>query len=516
MTTAVASAAASRQRFRLWDVSNPSRAGSALVMDQDEAPLLEALRDHKASHRYGFTPPGHRQGRGVDEATLAILGADCFHSDLLATAGLDDRHSSGGFLQRAEKLMADAVGAEYTFFSTCGSSLSVKAAMLAVAGGGGDLLVGRDAHKSVVAGLVLSGLQPRWIPPRWDPELHLAHPPSPAEVERMWRRYPDAAGALIVSPTPYGTCADLDGIVDVCHARGKPLIVDEAWGAHLPFHEGLPTWAMDAGADVCVVSVHKMGAGFEQGSVFHLQGDLIDSHHMAACADLLMTTSPNVMIYSAIDGWRRHMVRQGRELLDEALGLAAAVRSRIDDIPGMHVLHDQLLHAQASHDLDVMQILVDVSELAISGYQAADWLREHRRLDMGLSDHRRIGITLSMADDTTTTDRLIAALRQLSAAAATLPKPAAVKLPAPQGLELDTVDLPRDAFFGRKQAVPPHDAVGRIAAEQVTPYPPGIPVIIPGERINEAVIDYLLSGLDAGMVLPDPADPKLGTLLVKA
>jgi len=160
--------------------------------------------------------------------------------------------------------MADAVGADSAWFSTCGSSLSVKAAMMAVAGGDGSLLVGRDSHKSIVAGLIFAGVVPRWITPRWDAQRHLSHPPSPAQVEQSWQRYPRAAGALIVSPSPYGTCADLAAIADVCHARGKPLIVDEAWGAHLPFHEDLPTWAMNAGADVCVVSVHKMGAGFEQ------------------------------------------------------------------------------------------------------------------------------------------------------------------------------------------------------------------------------------------------------------
>lgn len=256
------------------------------MVDQERAPLVQALAEYHRLDRYGFTPPGHRQGRGVDDRTRRVVGAAAFRSDVLVSAGLDDRSSSDGLLKHAEELMADAVGADHAFFSTCGSSLSVKAAMLAVAGVGRDLLVSRDAHKSVTAGLIFSGLQPRWIRPRWDPELHLAHPPSPEQVAAMWERYPDAAAALVVSPTPYGTCADLAGIAKTCHARGKPLIVDEAWGAHLPFHAGLPTWAMDAGADVCVVSVHKMGAGFEQGSVFHLQGDLVDEHRLSKCADL--------------------------------------------------------------------------------------------------------------------------------------------------------------------------------------------------------------------------------------
>jgi arginine/lysine/ornithine decarboxylase len=485
-------------------------------MDHDEAPLLDAVAEYHRLDRYGFTPPGHRHGAGADPRTIAVLGADAFRSDVLASSGLDDRSSSQGYLKRAETLMADAVGAEHTFFSTCGSSLSVKAAMLAVGGGKGDLLLSRDAHKSVVAGLIFSGLQPRWIPPRWDRDLHLTHAPSPESVQQAWERYPDAAGALIVSPTPYGTSADLAAIAEICHARGKPLIVDEAWGAHLPFHEQLPTWAMDAGADLCVVSVHKMGAGFEQGSVFHLQGDLIDPAHLSACADLLMTTSPNVLIYAAMDGWRRQMVQHGKDLLGRGLELASSLRHRIDQLPGLHVLEDELIRAEASHDLDRLQVLITVDGLGISGYQAADWLREHRRLDMGLSDHQRILATVSMADTEETAERLVQALQALIAAAPTLPAPSPVALPDPEGLELETVVLPRDAFFGQFEAVPAADAVGRVAAEQVTPYPPGIPAVVPGERISAEVIDYLRTGLAAGMVLPDSADPSLDTVRVVA
>ncbi|MBV9192803.1 MAG: hypothetical protein JO168_01580 [Solirubrobacterales bacterium] len=485
-------------------------------MDQHRAPLVEALADYHASGRYGFTPPGHRQGRGVDPRVREVMGRDAFRDDVLVSAGLDDRSSSGEYLKAAEQLMADAVGAEHAFFSTCGSSLSVKAAMLAIAGHDGDLLLGRDAHKSVVAGLIFSGLRPCWVRPRWDPELHLAHPPSPEQIAEAWEHHPQAAAALVVSPTPYGTCADIEGIARVCHERGRPLIIDEAWGAHLPFHPELPTWAMDAGADVCVVSVHKMGAGFEQGSVFHVQGDLVDPSHIAACADLLMTTSPNVLLYTALDGWRRQMVESGEALLGDALALARRLRQDIDAISGLHVLEEELLRREASHDLDRLQVLIDLSEVGISGYQAADWLRRHERIDVGLSDHARILATLSMADDEHTAQRLRAALEHLVAAAPDLPRPPPVNLPAPSGLELESVERPRDAFFGPAESVPVHDAVGRVAAEQVTPYPPGIPAIVPGERISAEVIDYLRSGLEAGMVVPDPADPKLETVRVSA
>ncbi|MGA5534865.1 hypothetical protein [Mycolicibacterium nivoides] len=172
--------------------------------NQDAAPLLDALHDYHTSNRYGFSPPGHRQGRGVDQRVLRVLGREPFFSDVLASGGLDDRRMSNGYLKRAEELMAEAVGARSAWFSTCGSSLSVKAAMMAVAGCDGSLLLSRDSHKSVVAGLIFSGLAPRWITPQWDAERHLSHPPSPQQVEQAWQRYPDAAAALIVSPSPYG------------------------------------------------------------------------------------------------------------------------------------------------------------------------------------------------------------------------------------------------------------------------------------------------------------------------
>jgi arginine decarboxylase len=483
-------------------------------VDHDQAPLVDALAEYHRLERYGFTPPGHRQGRGIDPRVLEVMGRDPFRDDVLASSGLDDRASSGGYLQQAEELMADAVGAEHAFFSTCGSSLSVKAAMLAVAGHDGHLILGRDAHKSVVAGMIFSGLQPCWVSPRWDARLHLAHPPSPRQLAEAWDRYPHAAGALIVSPTPYGTCADIEAIAEVCHGRGKPLIVDEAWGAHLPFHDELPTWAMDAGADVCVVSVHKMGAGFEQGSVFHVQGDRVDFPHLSACADLLMTTSPNVLLYAAIDGWRRQMVQRGDDLLEGALEVARRLRREIEALAGMHVLEEELIREEASSDLDRLQILIDVAGLSLSGYQAADWLREHARIDVGLSDHARILATISIADDDTTADRLVSALQRLVDTADEFPDPKRVSIPDPPDLELETVNRPRDAFFSKFEDVKAKDAIGRVAAEQITPYPPGIPVIVPGERITQEVVDYLLSGLEAGMVLPDPADPDLKTIRV--
>ncbi|WP_031078920.1 aminotransferase class I/II-fold pyridoxal phosphate-dependent enzyme [Streptomyces sp. NRRL S-118] len=484
-------------------------------MDHSKAPVLEALTAYHAQNQTPFTPPGHKQGRGTDPRVLHALGDAVFRSDVLATSGLDDRMSSKGILEEAQELMADAVGAEHTFFSTCGSSLSVKAAMLSVAGPHQKLLVGRDAHKSVVSGLVLAGIVPIWVDPQWDAERHLAHPPSADAFRAAFAEHPDARGALVTTPTPYGTCSDLPGIARVCHDHGVPLIVDEAWGAHLPFHPDLPTWAMDAGADVCVTSVHKMGSGLEQGSVFHLQGDLIKPEVLKNREDLLGTTSPSVLIYAALDGWRRQMVEHGHALYDDALALAKSVRTQIDGIDGMRVHgRDDFCGPGRASDLDPLQVIIDITGLGTTGYRIADWLREHHAINLHLSDHRRSSAQLTHADDETTAETLVTALRDVAAHAGELRPAPRVEVPDPAELRLEQVILPRDAFFGRTEQVPWEKAVGRVTAEMLTPYPPGIPAALPGERLTSEVLHYLRSGVEAGMVVPDAADTEVKSVRV--
>lgn len=485
-------------------------------MDHSSAPILDALAAYRRRGDINFTPPGHKQGRGIDERVAAVLGREPFAADVMTTNGLDDRMQSGGLVQTAQQLMADAVGADKAFFSTCGSSLSVKSAMLAIARPGEKLLINRNAHKAVVAGVIIAGIHPVWIEPRWDTELHLTYPPGPQEVERALRGHLDAKGVLVVTPTDYGTCADLAAITEVCHRSDRIFMVDEAWGAHLPFHPDLPPWAMNAGADLCVTSVHKSGSGLEQSSVFHLLGDRVDPATLKQREDMLGTTSPSPLVYAALDGWRRQMVERGHDLLDAALALAGQVRAELDAMAGLSVMDHQFLGPDKAHQIDPMKIVVDVSGLGVSGYQAVDWLREHHHINVAMADHRRMSIALTYADSRATVDPLLAAVRALTHAADGLPRPTPVALPTPAQLRLDTVMLPRDAFFGRTESVPARRAVGRVAAEMMTPYPPGVPAVLPGELITQPVLDYLRSGLAAGMTIPDIADPTLDTVKVHA
>jgi arginine decarboxylase len=485
-------------------------------VDQSRVPMLEALQQFRERGDVTFGPPGHRQGRGVDPRVLAIMGEGVFASDVLSLNGLDDRRQSLGFLSDAQDLMADAVGAEQAFFSTCGSSLSVKSAMLAVAGPGEKILISRNAHKSVLSGVIVNGTHPVWVHPHFDEERAIAHPPEPEDVRRALEANPDAKGMLLITPTDWGTCADIKGVADVCHEFGVPLIVDEAWGAHLPFHDALPTWGMNADADVVVTSVHKMGGAVEQSSVFHLQGDRVDPKVLKQREDLLGTTSASSLVYCSLDGWRRQMVEQGQELLGAVVDLAHQTRERVAAIEGLRLMGDEVVGPGMAFELDPLVLTVDVRDLGISGFQAAEIMRAEHHVDFGAADSHRVTARLTHSDDKQTADVLVQTLTALVRDAKDAEKPHPVQLPSADGLELETVMTPRDAFFARVEQVPVAEAEGRIAAEMVSPYPPGVPVLAPGERITREALDYLTSGVEAGMLIPDAADPSLGSLRVVA
>jgi arginine decarboxylase len=485
-------------------------------MDHSRVPVLEALQAFRRRGDVVFGPPGHKQGRGVDPRVLDIVGAGVFASDVLSLNGLDDRRESQGVVPQAEELMADAVDADHAFFSTCGSSLSVKTAMMSVAGPGEKLLVSRNAHKSVVAGLIISGIRPVWVHPHFDADLQLAHPPEPEDVRRALAENPDAKGMLLITPTDWGTCADIAGAAEVCHAADVPLIVDEAWGAHLPFHRDLPAWGMNAGADLVVTSVHKMGSAIEQSSVFHLQGDRVDPDVLSAREDLLGTTSSSALVYLTLDGWRRQMVEQGEELLGAAIARAGRIGEAVRGMDGLSLMGREVVRPGAAFDLDPLVLTIDVRPLGITGYQAAEWLRAERHVDIGSADACRISARITHGDDDETERALVDGLGALVAAAGSMERPPRVDLPEPRSLELEQATTPREAFFARVEQVPVDKAVGRVAAEMVSPYPPGVPVLAPGERISQEVVDYLTTGVAAGMLVPDAADSSMETLRVVA
>jgi arginine/lysine/ornithine decarboxylase len=471
-------------------------------MDQNRTPILDAIEQYRAEGNYTFALPGHRFGAGIDDRTLAVLSAGAFQADVITAKQV---------VPQSEELLAEAVGAREAVFTTCGSSISIHTAMLTITGPGKKILIDRNVHKSVVASLVLAGAEPVWLRPRWDHQRQVAHPATAGDVETALRRDPDVSAVLMITPTEYGTGADVRGVAEICHRRGIPLMVDEAWGAHFPFHPGMPTAAIRAGADLVVQSLHKADGGLCQASVILLGGDLVDPVDLRLRLDLITTTSPSALMFGSIDGFRYRMVREGRQLLDDALHRAERVRSRLSKVAGLSVMDESILGHDGVAEWDPLKLSVEVSGLGITGYQAKEWLQEQRHLTVQLGDAHRVVCSLTYADDDAAIERLGQALEALAAEPPQPDRPSP-RIPRLEDLNLAQVMLPRDAFFAETEQVT--DPAGRISAEMISPYPPGVPAILPGERFNPQVVDYLRAGLAAGMTLPDAADPTLKTFRV--
>ncbi|GAA0233109.1 ornithine decarboxylase [Cryptosporangium japonicum] len=318
---------------------------------------------------------------------------------------------------------------------------------------------------------------------------------------------------LAITPTEYGTGADVRNIAAACHARGIPLLVDEAWGAHFPFHPEPPTAAVRAGADIVVQSLHKAGGGLCQASILLLGGDLVDPVDLRLRLDLITTTSPSALLYGSIDGFRRHLVAEGEELIGRALDRVAALRERVAALPRLSVLGESIIGHDSVAEWDPLKLSVDVGELGLTGYQVRQWFEEEQKLTLQLGDSRRVVCSLSYADDDAAFERLYRGFATLANDPPEPDRPAPV-VPPLEDLNLKQAMSPRDAFFARTEQV--KDPVGRIAAEMVSPYPPGVPAVLPGERFNAAVVEYLRAGKAAGMTVPDASDPDLETFRVVA
>ncbi|SHN76064.1 Arginine/lysine/ornithine decarboxylase [Cryptosporangium aurantiacum] len=465
--------------------------------------MLETIDEFRNAGTYSFGLPGHRLGRGVDERTAATLSRGVFEADIEVAKQA---------VPEAEKLFADAVGARDAVFTTCGSSISIHTALLTVTGPGRRILIDRNVHKSVVASLILAGAEPVWLRPRWDYENEIAHPATAGDVSEALERHPDVSAVLAITPTEYGTGADVRGIAEACHRRGVPLLVDEAWGAHFPFHPDLPTAAVRAGADLTIQSLHKAGGGLCQSSIILLgHGDLVDPVDLRLRLDLITTTSPSALFYGSIDGWRRHLAAEGEHLLGQALERAARLRERLGAVPGLAVMGPDIIGHDSVAEWDPLKLSVEVADLGITGYQARAWLESEQKVLAQLGDARRVICALSYADDDAAIERLARAFEALAAAP---PKPdrPSLAIPPLDELNLEQAMSPRDAFFARTEQV--KDPVGRIAAEMISPYPPGVPAVLPGERFTAPVVEYLRAGKAAGMTIPDASDPDLETFRV--
>jgi lysine decarboxylase len=482
-------------------------------MDQSRAPFFEALQRFAASDAVMFSTPGHKRGRGVDDAVRELFGAT-LGVDVPHGGGVDTPHFSRGLLRQAERLAAEAHGGNEARFLVNGSTAGNLAMLLSTCNDGDEVVISRMLHKSLLAGLVFSGARPVYLKPAFDERLNLPLDTPPEAVAEALAAHPRAKAVVIVSPSYVGVTSDLAGVAAICHRAGVPMLVDEAWGPHLHFHPGLPPSAMEAGADASVSSAHKMLGALTQSSTLVMRRGLLDIERLHTVVDMVQTTSPSVLIFASLDAGRRQMALYGESLLARTLDLARRVRSVIAQIDGLYAVGPELLARRPGAGFDPTRVMLDVHGLGITGYEAEKILREEHGVRVEMSDLLSVLFLITIGDDDASIGRLSDGIRALERHRREAPLEG---LPRSTGELLfagEPVLSPREAFAADAVVVSPVAAAGRISVESITPYPPGIPVVTPGERIRAEVIEYLRAGRAAGMHISGLADSTFASIRV--
>jgi len=482
-------------------------------VDQTRAPYLDALIAYASRDPGRFHVPGHKGGFGADPELAAAIGARALELDVPALIeGIDVPPPEPTPFQEAQRLAAEAWGAQRSWFLINGASQGSHAACLGLRHSGPAVVMQRNVHSSAIDGSILAGLDPTFVSPEIDPELGLAHCLTPEALDRALAGQPAAVGALCVSPTYFGACADIAGLARVAHSHGVPLVVDEAWGAHLHFSGELPAAALESGADLVISSTHKIVGSLTQAAMLHLgHTDLLDEGDIDRVVTLLESTSPSALLTASLDGARRLAATRGAELLAETLSALAEARARIRAIPRLDVLDERIASRAGAAGWDPLRLAVDVRGTGATGHHFAARLREHD-VHMELAAETVVVAAFGMGGDASPlAARLLEAIElvvaELSAGEPDEPIPFAP--PPPWG----PLEMPlRDAFLSPQEPVPFDRAAGRIAAEALATYPPGIPNVLPGERLTRETLDFIAETLSHGGHLRGASDRTLGTI----
>jgi arginine decarboxylase len=483
--------------------------------DQESTPYVDALLAYAALEPGRFQVPGHKGGAGADPALRELVGDIGLRNDVPSvTEGVDIGPEPTPF-QQAQLLAAEAWGAARTWFLVNGASQGNHSTCLALAHGGNRVVVQRNVHSSVIDGLVLSGMRPTFVAPELDPELGIAHGLTPDSLAAGLEQTPGAVAAMVVSPTYFGACADVAGLAEVAHERGVPLVVDEAWGAHLRFHPALPEDALASGADLVTSSTHKIVGSLTQAAMLHLgHGGRIDAAVVDRCVSLVETTSPSGLLSGSLDAARRQAYVHGTELLEETLVAIATTREEVERIPGLAVLGEELVGAAGIAGWDPLRLSIDVRGTGSTGYRLSKTAFHVSGIDLELYSENVVVAIFGLGEPAAAAgERLVAALRESVDRLEAEPGPPQAKLlpPPPWG---ELVLTPREAFLGPQEVIPFDAAAGRVAAEGLAAYPPGIPNVLPGERLTAETLDYIRESVAHGGYVRGGSDRELKTLRV--
>jgi len=489
-----------------------------VAYDQRDTPYADATLRYRAA---GFTPfhtPGHKLGKGAPDKLRELLGEACLSVDVAMAGGVEDTRESTQLIRLAEDHAAEAWGADRAWFLVNGSSSGIHALMLALCGPGDTVIIPRNAHKSMLGGLIFTGADPAYMEPEIDRVWGIPLNVTPNDARRALSAHPDAKAIFVTSPTYNGFGADLAAIAQLAHMAGVPFVTDQAWGPHLRFCSLLPVDAMRAGADAAVVSTHKLISGITQTSVLMARGPRVNTDRLAGMVQLTQTTSPQVLMYASIDVARQQMATQGERLWSDAVGLADWARGELARIPGVRCLGREMLERDGVAEFDPTRLTISTCDLGHSGFQLETLLRDDYRVAVEAADPLNVVLNVTYGDSRVDLDVVVSAFKDIAArfegpAGAGGPAACSSLLARTPGFTRQAM-TPRDALFAPSTALPLDRCAGLVSAEMVTPYPPGIPVLGPGEEISDEIVAYLQEGATVGLKVHGPEDRTLRTLRV--
>ncbi|MCO7127565.1 aminotransferase class I/II-fold pyridoxal phosphate-dependent enzyme [Sporolactobacillus shoreicorticis] len=469
------------------------------TLSQEHAPVLEALNRYKSMRVVPFDVPGHKRGKGNRELT-DFLGEKCLTVDVNSMKPLDNLCHPVSVIKDAEMLAAEAFGAKHAFFMVNGTTSAVQSMVMCACKRGEKIIMPRNVHRSAINALILSGAVPVYVNPGVNHELGISLGMTLADVEQAILENPDAKAVLVNNPTYYGVCSHLQAITELAHRHNMLVLVDEAHGTHFYFGVGLPASAMSVGADMAAVSMHKSGGSLTQSSLLLVNG--LDEGYVRQIINLTQTTSGSYLLISSLDISRRNLALRGREIFEKVAQMAEYARTEINQIGGYYAYSRELINGDSVYDFDHTKLSVLTLDIGLAGIEVYDLLRDEYDIQIEFGDIGNILAYISIGDRILDLERLVSALSEIKRRYA---KDRAGML-SQEYIRPQVVLGPQEAFYAESEATPLQESLGRICGEFVMCYPPGIPILAPGEKVTAKVLEYIQYAKEKGCFLTGTQD----------
>ena len=479
------------------------------LSDQSRAPIFEALERYKSMRIVPFDVPGHKRGKGNPELTK-FLGEKCLTVDVNSMKPLDNLCHPVSVIKEAEELAARAFGAQHAFFMVNGTTSAVQSMIMSVCKRGDKIIMPRNVHRSAINALIISGAVPVYVNPSINKQLGIPLGMSVADVKKAIEQNPDAKAVLVNNPTYYGICSDLRTITKLAHQHGMKVLVDEAHGTHFYFGENLPVSAMAAGADMAAVSMHKTGGSLTQSSFLLSNHPDLHQGYIRQIINLTQTTSGSYLLLSSLDLSRRNLALHGKEIFARVKELAQYAREEINKLGGFYAFSSELIDGDAIFDFDTTKLSVHTRDIGLAGIEVYDLLRDEYDIQIEFGDIGNILAIISVGDNMFVMERLISAMAEIKR----IYQKDKAGMYDHEYINPEVVMTPQEAFYAAKHAMPIEQSAGQICSEFVMCYPPGIPILAPGERITQEILDYIAYAKEKGCFLTDTQDIHLENINV--